>query len=379
MRYLVGKLRGIKDPRQAWKIKHSMVDILAICIVAVMCRAESSAEIEAFGRMREEWFRGFLELKHGIPNRLTINRVLGLIDTKQFTAMFTSIMQHIQRVSKGGICSIDGKSYMTPKENGDAKHPLYMLSAWSHENNMVLGELCVEEKHNEVSTIPALLDMLDISEQTVTIDAVGCHKRIVEQITKKRGDYVIGLKENQPTLYREMREYADCCLSDASMCEKYIIYETITEGHGRIEKREYYLFDDLKWFENQKEWKNLNGLIMVRSSRERNGKKPSIEQRYYITSLTDVQKAGEAVRAHWGIENKLHWSLDVLFREDDWLTREKKVAANLATIRKLALTFLRKASVPGMEKMSGPLKMWACALSPLVLNAFLFDSDVFSS
>lgn len=379
MRYIVKKLAQLSDPRQKWKVRHSLVDILAICIVAVICGAQTSLEIAEYGRLREEWFREFLELKHGMPSRLTINRVLGLVDPRQFSALFTVIMQYVQRLSKGGICSIDGKSYMTPRAGGECGSPLYMLNAWSNENSMILGQLRVEEKSNEVTAIPVLLKMLDIRDLTVTIDAIGCQKAIVSQITKQKADYVIGLKENQPTMYHEMRAYAQCCLADESMSEKYTSYTTIEKGHGRIEKREYYLFDDLSWFENRKEWDNLRGFIMVRSTRERTGKPTSTECRYYITSLTDVHKAGEAVRAHWGIENKLHWSLDVLLREDDWATREKQVAANLATIRKLALTFLRKAVVPGTEKMSGPLRMWACALDPSLLNKFLFLSNVFTS
>lgn len=367
------------DPRQIWKVQHSMVDILALSIVAILCGAQTCLQIAQYAQRREEWFRKFLELKNGTPGRLTIERVLGMIDPKQFGYVFTDIMQYIQKLSRGSIISIDGKSHITPSENGEKKHPLYMLHAWCNENSTILAALCIDEKHNEITTIPEILRLLDIKEQIITMDAMGCQKEIVRLIREKKGEYVIGLKENQPTMYREMKEYVLDCLKDPGMCKKYEYHQTKEKGHGRIENREYYLFSDLTWFENRSEWKGLNGVVMVRSTRQRTGHAPTEECRFYITSLTDVLRASAAIRAHWGIENKLHWSLDVLFKEDDWHTRDKRVSANLAILRKLALSFLRKASIPGAENMSGPSKMWACAVDPDFLYNILFVSDPFSS
>lgn len=379
MRYIIKTLRTLSDPRQPWKIKYELADILSICIVAVLCGARSSYEIQMFASLREEWFKGFLTLANGIPNRLTIERVLRLVNPKEFSKLFNRIMQHIQSSSKQSIVAIDGKCCYSRGDKGKRENILYMVSAWQQENAAILGQVSVEKKSNEITAIPELLQMLSIEEAIVTIDAIGCQKAIVKQIVKKNhAEYLIGLKNNQPNMQREMREYADYCLSESSMRNAYSTYSTMEKGHGRIEQRQYFLFHDLTWFAGLKEWENLRSLVMVKSTRTVGNSAPSSETRLYISSLQDVRQAAHAVRGHWSIENKLHWVLDVAFREDQWATKAETAAANLATIRKLALTFLRKSELPGKPNLSAPLKMWSCALDADTLNYVLFRAHAFS-
>lgn len=369
MRYILKRLSEVQEPRQLGKIKHPLVDILGICIVAIMCGAKSTHQIHMFAQYREGWFRRFLSLPNGIPNRLTINRVLSLINPKQFGLVFTQIMQHIQRISTDAIVSLDGKSCYARGDQG----VISMVSAWCNENSSILGQIQTEKKSNEIKAIPELLSLLDVKGLTVTIDAIGCQKEIVQQIvTRNRADYIIGLKLNQPTLRAELTEYAQDALATGVQGVDYQHTGTVEKGHGRIERRDYYLFSDLSWYENLKDWKNLKSVVMVKSRREVLGKEATEETRYYISSLTDVVKAARGIRSHWGIENKLHWSLDTLMGEDDWRNKIATIAANLATIRKLSLNFLRKADLQEEDKLSGPMLMFRCSLDLPTLETVLF-------
>ena len=373
MKYILMRLKEVQDPRQLGKIKHLLSDILAMCIISIMCGAKSTHQINMFVQYKKDWFRRFLEMPNGVPNRLTINRVLSLIQPTKFCIVFTQIMQDIQRVSKDAIVSLDGKSCFSKGNEG----PLYMVSAWCNENSSILGQVQANVKSNEITAIPELLSLLNIQGLTVTIDAIGCQKKIIEQIVvKNKADYVVGLKGNQGTMHRELSLYAQDCLADPQMRDKYTHYQTVEKGHGRIEKRDYYLFPDLNWFREKKDWKKLNSVVMVKSNREVLRQEPSQETRYYISSLTDVEKAARAIRSHWGIENKLHWSLDVLMNEDDWMTKIATIAANLATIRKLALNFLRKAKQEEGQKLSGPMLMYQCSMNLPSLERVLFGQPL---
>lgn len=369
MQFVLKKLSEIQDPRQLWKIRHPLVDILAICIVGIMCGAKSTHQIHMFAQYRESWFRRFLTLPNGIPNRLTINRVLSLINPKQFSVIFTQIMQHIQSVSHGAVVSLDGKSCYARAGEG----VVYMVSAWCNENSSILGQMKTDEKSNEIKAIPELLSLLDVKGLTVTVDAIGCQKEIVHQIVvKNKADYVIGLKLNQPMMHAELSLYAQDALAAGEQGVDYQHTRTIEKGHGRIERRDYYLFSDLSWYQSRKEWRNLQSVVMVKSRREMIGKEATEETRYYISSLTEVDKAARAIRSHWGIENKLHWSLDTLMGEDDWRNKIATIAANLATIRKLSLNFLRKADLQEEQTLTGPMLMYRCSLDLPTLERVLF-------
>lgn len=376
MRYVLKKLAEVKDPRQPWKVKHALTDILVMCIVAMLCGAQSTHEIQLFSKIREEWYRTFLEMRNGVPNRLTINRVLGLIEPDRFSIIFTEIMQYCQKISKGAVVSLDGKSFHQKRQGENA---LYMVSAWCNENNTIIGQVKTDIKSNELKAIPELLKLLHLEGLIVSIDAAGCYREVVNEIAiVKHADYVIGLKENQKNLHDELSLYAQDCVSDPSLKHTYSHTRTIEKGHGRIERRDYYLFADLSWLEGRETWAKLNSVVMVKSRREVIGKGVSEETRYYISSLTDVAKAAHAIRSHWGIENKLHWSLDVLMGEDTWPTKKKIIAANLATLRKLSLHFLRKAVLPDGKKMTGPTLMWRCGFDLPLLEHVLFNQPHFS-
>lgn len=369
-------LRKINDPRQAWKIKHSLVEILVICIISITAGANSSHEINIFAANREAWLRKYLRLENGIPSRLTIERVLRLMNPKAMEKAFMSIMRFVQSVSKGNIVAIDGKAYFNTREGKGAAGVCYMVNAWCAANGMCLGQVQTKEKSNEITAIPELLKYLGIKGAIVTIDAIGCQKDIVKQITKEnKADYVIALKRNQPTMYHEVMEYAKDCIADELFSDAYTKIITQEKGHGRIEKREYYLFNDVSWFQDHKEWAGLAGFVMVRSTRQIGDQQATHESRFYITTLTSVKEVAVAVRGHWGIENTLHWSLDVVFHEDDWATKKETAAANLSHIRRLTANLLKAET---SSNLSGPNKRYQCALNSDYLEQVLFGSMLFS-
>jgi predicted transposase YbfD/YdcC len=290
-------------------------------------------------------------------------------------------MQKVQKDTKGAVVAIDGKQFhMQPSVSDKKGNPLYIVSAWCQRNGMTLAHQKVDAKTNEIKGIPLLLKCLKVPGSIITIDAIGCQREIVTMIRRKnRADYCIALNKNQGTLYDEMVRYAQDCLCDNLLKDKYSQYVTMNKGHGRLEKRKYTLFNDLSWFHDLKKWEGLRGLVCVESTRTIKNI-TSTDVRYYITSLVSVEETAKAIRSHWGIENNLHWVLDVVFREDHWHTRIENAAANLATVRKLALTFLRKSNVdlPIKQPITGPMKVFACALDHKILERVLLSTNVFS-
>jgi len=368
-------LGRINDPRQPWKVWHSLVEIVIICIIGITAGADSSYKIYLFAINREEWLRKYLTLEHGIPGRLTIERVLAVIDPKAMERAFIAIMRLAQKASKGAVVAIDGKAFFNNRNENGSVNVFYMVGAWCTANGVALGQVQVKEKSNEITAIPELLKYLGIKGATVTIDAIGCQKNIVKQIIKEnKANYVISLKENQPTMYSEFTDYALDCIADSQLSSKYSTLTTFEKGHGRIEKREYYMFPDVSWFANRKEWVGLAGFAMVRSTRKVGKKEPTSETRFYITSLTDIDRVSEAIRGHWGIENCLHWVLDTAFNEDNAATKKEATAANLTHLRRLTANLLR--SDP--SSLSIPNKRYQCALNSDYLAQVVFASPLFS-
>jgi len=375
MQKLINILGQVPDPRQAWKVRHNLAEILLICILAVTANANSSYEIHTFAAIHEQWLRCFIHLENGIPGRLTFERVLRLLNPKHFNTVFIQIMRVFQSASNGSIVAIDGKSYHNTRTGQGGAGMLYMVNAWCARNGMTLGYVETQEKSNEITAIPELLRYLDIKGATVTIDAIGCQHEIVKQIViKNKADYAIALKMNQATMYEEFSLYAQHCLSQSGPGRLYEYHRTLEKGHGRIEKREYYMFHDLSWFADLTKWKNLQALLMVRSTRHIIGKEPTIETRYYITSLTTVKEAAVAVRTHWGIENSLHWVLDVVFKEDDWKTKNAISATNLAAIRRFTNNLLKAHPDPS----TNPIKRYMCSLNLDFLQSVVFNPSLFS-
>ena len=368
-------LKRINDPRQSWKVMHSLAEILMICIIGITAGADSSYQIHLFALNREEWLRKYLKLEHGIPGRLTIERVLAIIDPKAMEQAFIAIMRLARKASKGAIVAVDGKSFFSNRNEDGSVNVFYLVGAWCTANGIALGQVQVKEKSNEITAIPELLKYLEIKGATVTIDAIGCQKNIVKQIIKeKKANYVIALKENQPTMYNEFIEYTQDCITDPLLSSKYSILTTLEKGHGRIEKREYFLFNDIAWFTDLKDWVGLAGLAMVRSTRQVGKKEPSSETRFFITSLTEIQSVAKAIRGHWGIENGLHWVLDTAYNEDGAATKKSTTAANLAHLRRLTANVLRA----NPSSLSIPSKRYQCALNTDFLEQVVFGSPLFS-
>jgi predicted transposase YbfD/YdcC len=329
----------VTEPRDSNK-RHKLLDIITIALCAVICGADSWEDIEEFGITKEEWFEGFLELPHGIPAHDTFARVFASMNPKEFQEAFLRWIEAIQVTTRNRIVAIDGKTLRRSYEKH--KSPLHLVSAWACENKMVLGQVKTKEKSNEITAIPELLQVLALEGCIVTLDAMGCQKEIVKTIIDKGADYVLGLKGNQGTLHNDVELYFEDCRGSGFTDVTYDYHETIDGDHGRVETRRYWTTSDIDWLPEKTLWKNLSTIAMVQRERYIDGV-TSLETSYYITSLpSDAIQIARAVRGHWGIENCLHWVLDIAFREDESRIRKDHAPANFATIRHMALNLLRK-------------------------------------
>ncbi len=342
---------GITEPRGSNK-RHKLIDIITIALCAVICGADSWEDIEEFGETKKEWFERFLELPHGIPAHDTFARVFSSIDPKEFQQAFFKWVEAIRTVTKG-IVAIDGKTLRRSRQKD--RSPLHMVSAWAYESRMILGQVKTKEKSNEITAIPELLQVLELEGCIVTIDAMGCQKPIAETIITKKADYVFGLKRNQNTLYDDVKLYfEDPGFTD----DPHDYHETIDGDHGRVETRRYWTTSHIDWLSDKASWKNLSTIVMVQRERIVDGK-TSNGTSYYITSLkSDAKTIARAIRGHWGIENSLHWVLDIAFREDESRIRKDHAPANFAIIRHTALNLLRqetscKRSIKGKRLKAG--------------------------
>ena len=280
-----------------------------------------------------------MELANGVPSHDTMQRVWGMLDPDEFQQHFRAWVKSVCGSKDGEIISVDGK---TLRGSGDSdKNPLHMVSAWANQNQLVLGQLAVEEKSNEITAVPELLGALDIKSSIITADAMSCQKEITKKITSKEADYVIGLKDNQPNLRRDAAEYFEDAWNDPRNYPEIQTTETCEKGHGRIEQRKYYLTTNVDWLSGKEEWANLCGLGAV-CSKVSKGDAVSEEVRYYITSLSDVNTFAKAARAHWGVESSLHWCLDMTFHEDYSRMRKDHSAENMAVVRHIALDILKQ-------------------------------------
>jgi predicted transposase YbfD/YdcC len=329
---------NLTEPRDSNK-RHKLIDIITIALCAVICGADTWEDIEEFGDARREWFGKFLELPHGIPGHDTFARVFASMNPKEFQHAFLKWVEAIQTVTKR-IVAIDGKTLRHSYEKN--KSPIHLVSAWALENKMVLGQIKTREKSNEIKAIPELLSVLELGGCIVTIDALGCQKDIVKTIIGKGADYVLGLKGNQETLHEDVKFYFEDCLRSKFKGVVYDYHETIDGDHGRVETRRYWTTSDIDWLPDRALWKNLSSIVMVQRERYLNDA-TSMETSYYVTSLeSDAECVAQAVRGHWGIENSLHWVLDIAFREDECRIRKDNAPANFAIMRHIALNLLRK-------------------------------------
>jgi predicted transposase YbfD/YdcC len=335
----------VTDPRVERTKAHLLQDIIVIAVCAVICGADNWVEVEAWGREKEEWLKQFLELANGIPSHDTFGRVFGRLDAEEFQTAFLGWVQSAYEVTAGQVIAIDGKQLRRSHDRRLGKNAIYMVSAWATSNHLTLGQRKVDDKSNEITAIPQLLDVLAVAGCIVTIDAMGCQTAIAQEIVDKEADYVLSLKENQGHLYQDTVELF--CHAQATQFRDFDsdYAKTINKGHGRIEIRECWTISDPMGFpdlRNTAAWPGLQTLVMVRRER-RLSDETTIEFAYYISTLDkSATPILDAIRSHWGVENCLHWVLDVAFREDDSRVRKNNGPQNFAVLRHIALNLLKQ-------------------------------------
>jgi len=334
---------NIDDPRVERTKQHKLIDIITIAICAVICGADSWVAIETYGLAKYEWLQQFLDLPNGIPSHDTMLRVFARIEPQQFQDCFLDWIKSIRKVTVGSGKAIDGKTLKRSYDKGAEKGAIHMVSAWATANRLVLGQRQVDQKSNEITAIPELIKILDISGCIVTIDAMGCQKNIVKAITQEQGDYIITLKKNQSILYKNVENLFREAIATGFQSFNRSEYHTREDNHGREEIRHYLMLSDIaERIDPNQKWANLKSVGMVESVRTVNGK-TTVETRYYISSLAGNAKLlGQSVRSHWSVENSLHWVLDVALKEDDCRIRKDNAPQNFAVLRHIAVNILGK-------------------------------------
>ena len=352
MPLLGGHFDLIPDPRRDRSTRHALPDVFGLALCAITAGADSFPAIEAFGRARLDWLRRFLPLDHGVPSHDTIRRVFALVDRRHFERSFAAWAQDAFRRTEGRVIAVDGKRLRRARDAGEPM--LTVVSAWATEAGAALGQVATDEGEGEVSAIPRLLALLDLAGCIVTIDAAGCQSDIAEQVTASGGDYVFALKGNQAGLRDDAQEWLFAATLDGSVDA----FETAERGHGREETRRYWSAAVPENAARAVLWPGLRSVGMVEATRTAGGE-TTTTQRLFASSLTpDAEVLARAVRGHWGVENGLHWSLDVSFGEDRSRARAEHAAANLAVARRVALTLLRAETT---AEGGAPTKRMRCA------------------
>lgn len=351
----------LDDPRIDRCKRHELLDIVTIALCAVICSADDWTEVAAFGRAKLAWFKTFLALPHGIPSHDTFGRVFARLDPVQFETCFLRWIRSLADVLPGTVIAVDGKEARRSHDQRLGKAAITMVSAWAADNHLVLGQVATDAKSNEITAIPELLQALALQGCIVTIDAAGCQTDIAQQVIAQGGDYVLALKDNQPTLAADVALLFQDCHASRPGSYRVDHAQTIEKGHGRIETRDCWTIADpavLTPLRRSAAWAGLQSVIEVRAERQRANDR-TVATRYYLSSLPgQAQQALRATRSHWQVENSLHWVLDVAFREDDSRVRRDNGPENFAILRRLALNLLKqdtsmKIGMKGKRKAAG--------------------------
>lgn len=336
---------SLEDPRIDRTKRHQLLDIIVIAICAIICGADDWVEVELFGNAKLAWLRTFLELPNGIPSHDTFGRVFARLNAEQFQQCFLSWIQAVSEVTRGQVVAIDGKVLRGSCNRMLGKAGIDMVSAWATANHLVLGQVKVDDKSNEITAIPKLLQVLEIAGCIVTIDAIGCQLEIAQTIIDQDADYVLVVKKNQGHLYEDIHELFDAAQEVNFKDVPHGYHKTTDKAHGRLEIRQCWTISDaalVSYLRNRAGWRNLRTLVKVVAERRVNGE-TTIEPRYFISSLDgDAQRMLKVIRGHWGIENSLHWVLDIGFNEDHQRVRKDNGPANFAVLRHIALNLLKQ-------------------------------------
>lgn len=348
---LIEHFKDLPDPRVNRTKAHELIDVLTIAICTLLCAGESCNDMEDFGNAKADWFKTFLTLRNGIPSHDTFNRVFAALDPQAFGECFMAWTQSLRAAVAQEIVALDGKA-LRRALNADQNSKV-IVSAWAQGNGLVLGQLKVDAKSNEITALPKLLRALELSGCIVTVDAMGTQKQIAKEIREADADYVMALKGNHEVVHQEVKTFLDATVAEAAAPRPpgarpapavagLATLQTVEKDHGRLETRRYYQSAELDWFADRAQWEGLQTVGLVEAEREVGGKK-TVERRYYLSSLPlGVETFAKAVRGHWAVENSLHWVLDVQLGEDDSRARTGYAAENLATLRRLALNLLKR-------------------------------------
>ena len=349
---------SLPDPRRERRRLHRLLDLVAIALCAVIAGCDDWVEVAAYGRQKRDWLKTFLPLPHGIPSHDTFSRVFSLLDPHAFQRCFTRWIEALQTATGGKLVAIDGKTLRHSFDTAAGTSALHLVSAWAAQNHLLLGQRAVDGHSNEITAIPELLAVLDLKGATVTLDAMGCQKEVVEAIRAQGADYVIPVKGNQGTLHDDLSDFFIDCLDNdfAGVPHRYL--KRVADAHGRHESRHYYVTEVPETLRTRGQWRDLRTVGMVYAERRVGDGEVFGETRFFISSLRPEVKAfARAVRGHWGIENSLHWVLDVAFGEDASRVRKDHGPENLAWLRRVAVSLLRneptEASIKCKRKMAG--------------------------
>jgi predicted transposase YbfD/YdcC len=349
--------KDMPDHRQAGKVTYPLDEILLLCLLAVLAGAEAFTDIARFGEKKLDLLRRFRPYRDGTPAHDHLGDIFATLDAQAFQRCFVAWVAALTKTPTE-VIAIDGKTLRRSYQKKGSKQPIHMVSAFAARQRLVMGQVAVAEKSNEIVAIPALLDMMAIEGAVVTIDAMGCQRSIAKKIISKKADYIIALKGNQGTLNEDVKVFVAEQKANGFKDTTISQHETVDGDHGRIETRTYTVIHDVEWLQERHNWPGLEGVVMVESKRETDGKVTQ-ETRFYVTSLVLLANlVGPMIRDHWAIENGLHWIMDMVFRDDECRVRTENAPANFTTLKHMANNLIRKAPGKDSQRLKRKTAGW---------------------